>query len=79
VPASSIALELGSAAVATMVALGAYVTATDIVDVDALAAALDETLPPYRRQHLGLNEQALRAGALLAPEVVAPAWSAVAA
>jgi Pyruvate/2-oxoacid:ferredoxin oxidoreductase gamma subunit len=79
IPASAVALALGSAAVATMVALGTYAAATGIVDVAALVEALHETLPPYRRQHLALNEQALHAGAELAPSVVAPAWDGVAA
>jgi Pyruvate/2-oxoacid:ferredoxin oxidoreductase gamma subunit len=79
VAAGAVALELGSAAVATIVALGAYAAATDIVGIEALVAALPDTLPPYRQQHLAVNEQAVRAGAELAPRVIAPAWNAVAA
>ena len=77
IPAGSVALELGSAAVATMIALGAYAAATDIVDVDALVRALPDALPPYRQQHRDVNERALHAGAELAPTVIAPAWATV--
>jgi Pyruvate/2-oxoacid:ferredoxin oxidoreductase gamma subunit len=79
VAAGAIAMELGSAAVATMVALGAYAAATGAVRVDALVDALAETLPPYRQQHRAVNEEALHAGAALVPGVLRPAWEVVAA
>lgn len=77
VPAGTVALELGTATVATMVALGAYAVATGIVGVDTLVGAVPESLPPYRQQHRAINEDALRAGAALVTAVVTPAWSGV--
>jgi Pyruvate/2-oxoacid:ferredoxin oxidoreductase gamma subunit len=76
IPAGGVAIELGIAAAATMVALGAYAAATRIVDLDALVAALPEAMPPYRSQHIAGNERALRAGAALVPDVVRAAWPA---
>ncbi len=64
--ASQLALDLGAAAAATMVALGAYAAATAIVAVDDLIAALPEALPSYRQQHVESNVAALRSGAAAA-------------
>jgi Pyruvate/2-oxoacid:ferredoxin oxidoreductase gamma subunit len=46
------------------------------VSLDALIAAMEEALPPYRREHAAKNAEALRAGFELAPRGLAPAWSA---
>ncbi len=77
-PASELANDLGAPAAATMVALGAYVAATSIVALDDLVAALPDTLPSYRRQHIAINEQALATGAAAAADsgVSVPAWPA---
>lgn len=76
VPAGDLAVEAGSAMSAGFVLLGAYATITGLVSVDALIAAMRELVPPYRTQHLAVNEAALRAGAgaVTATALAAPAW-----
>jgi 2-oxoacid:acceptor oxidoreductase gamma subunit (pyruvate/2-ketoisovalerate family) len=74
VPATEMATALGSPLVASMVAIGAFARATGLVGLDALRAAMLESVPSYRRQHLELNERALRAGFDAVPEGVARAW-----
>lgn len=76
VPAGEMAARLGNALAASMVLIGAYAGITAIVGFDALAAALEESLPPYRRQHAPLNTKALRAGFDFVPHGDAPAWTA---
>jgi Pyruvate/2-oxoacid:ferredoxin oxidoreductase gamma subunit len=63
IPASEIAIELGSPAAATMVALGAYAAVTRILEIEELVETLPEALPSYRRQHVASNARALQAGA----------------
>ncbi len=63
IPASELAIELGSPAAATMVALGAYAAVTQILHIEELVQTLPEALPSYRRQHVASNERALKAGA----------------
>lgn len=63
IPASELAIELGSPAAATMVALGAYAAVTRILEIEELVETLPEALPSYRRQHVASNERALRTGA----------------
>jgi Pyruvate/2-oxoacid:ferredoxin oxidoreductase gamma subunit len=75
VPAGEIAHSLGNVGVATMVALGAYVAATEMVDLDALIAELPKALPPYRAHHVEVNEKAIEAGAQLVPTPLRPAWA----
>jgi Pyruvate/2-oxoacid:ferredoxin oxidoreductase gamma subunit len=76
VPAGQVAVELGTPAAVSMVALGAYAAATGLVDLEHLIAALPDALPPYRAQHLPANETALRAGYALVPQKVHDAWAA---
>lgn len=45
------------------VLLGAYNALTQLVRPASLAAAMEELLPPYRRQHAPANARALEAGA----------------
>lgn len=45
------------------VLLGAYNALTRMVEPAALAAAMEELLPPYRRQHAPANARAIAAGA----------------
>jgi 2-oxoglutarate ferredoxin oxidoreductase subunit gamma len=78
VPAAAIAKELGSPMVAAMVMIGAHARITGLVGIDSLVAAMRESVPPYRRQHVELNEKALRAGFAHA-QPAAPAWAAEAA
>ena len=67
-PASELALKLGAAAAATMVALGAYATVTGIVALEELIDTLPAVLPSYRSQHIESNARALREGAAAALE-----------
>jgi Pyruvate/2-oxoacid:ferredoxin oxidoreductase gamma subunit len=75
VPATGLAVEAGNAVAATMVMVGAFATATGMVTLDALSAAVAAALPSYRAQHVALNQAALRAGATAVPGPVAPAWA----
>jgi 2-oxoglutarate ferredoxin oxidoreductase subunit gamma len=51
------------------VLLGAYVAITGLVHQESLVAAMEELLPPYRRQHAPANARALAAGAGLTTAV----------
>jgi Pyruvate/2-oxoacid:ferredoxin oxidoreductase gamma subunit len=79
VEATRIANELGSPLAASLVLLGAFVAATGLVSLDAALAAMADSVPAYRREHLAKNAAALRAGFAAAPVGVAPAWPEVAA
>ncbi len=74
VPATSIAAELGNEMAASMVMAGGYVGVTGLVALDSATAAVVEALPPYRRQHVELNQLALRAGYESVEQLRAPAW-----
>jgi len=63
VPATDIALELGSDRVSNMVALGAYVSASGVVELETVADSLGAALPPHRHHLIPLNRQALDRGA----------------
>jgi Pyruvate/2-oxoacid:ferredoxin oxidoreductase gamma subunit len=63
VDAGEIAAGLGAPMAAGFVLLGAYAAATGLVGVDSLVGAMKELVPPYRAQHVAVNEAALRAGA----------------
>ncbi len=76
VPAGELALEAGAAMSAGFVLLGAYAAVTAMVDVESLVVAMRELVPPYRTQHLAVNEAALRAGAAAVERGQAPAWAA---
>src|SRR4051812_43443369 len=80
VPATEVATEeLGNPMAVSMVATGAYVALTGLVALDSAVAAMEESLPSYRRQHAGGNARALRAGADLVDSLAAPAWPTVTA
>jgi len=53
------------------------VALTGLVALDSAVAAMEESLPSYRRQHAEGNARALHAGAALVDPLAAPAWSAV--
>jgi 2-oxoglutarate ferredoxin oxidoreductase subunit gamma len=63
VPAGDIAGQLGSSMAAGFVLLGAYAALTEMAGLEALVEAMKELVPPYRTQHVAMNETALRAGA----------------
>lgn len=76
VPATDLAKEIGQPLGASMVALGAFVRATGLVQPDALAQALGTVLPPHRRQHAEANRRCLERGAAaVAPPDGATAWT----
>lgn len=75
VKATALATQLGSAQGAALVLVGALAGATGLVGLAALIAAMEESLPPYRREHAPRNAAALRAGFDVAPRGLAPAWS----
>jgi 2-oxoglutarate ferredoxin oxidoreductase subunit gamma len=77
-PATDIAVDLGNIMTASMVMLGAYVAATDIVSLDSVHAAIAASLPAYRSQHVARNVGAVQAGFDAAPRAVVPAWDTVA-
>ena len=80
VPATEVASEqLGNPMAVSMVATGAYVALTGMVGLDSAVAAMEESLPSYRRQHAEGNALALRTGADLVDRLAAPAWPAVTA
>jgi 2-oxoglutarate ferredoxin oxidoreductase subunit gamma len=74
VAATDLAARLGNEMTASMVMVGAYVGLTGLVPLDAATGGLEESLPPYRRQHLEVNREALRAGFEAVDHLVAPAW-----
>lgn len=66
VPATDMAMQIGSDRITNMVMLGAYVGATDAVSMEALENALRQILPERHHKLLPMNMDALRAGAALA-------------
>ena len=74
VPATDIAVDVGNIMTASIVMIGAYAGATDLVQLDSLAAAVSQSLPSYRTQHVALNVAALQAGFDAVPRLAAPAW-----
>mgnify|MGYP005841858413 CR=1 FL=1 len=60
------ALELGDGRLASMVALGAYVRATGVVEAARLEEALPDVLPEKHHKLIPLNLRALETGARLA-------------
>ena len=69
IPAGEVAVQLGSPMGAGFVLLGAYAAVTQMATVDSLVGAMKELVPPYRTQHVAMNEAALRAGADTAAEL----------
>jgi Pyruvate/2-oxoacid:ferredoxin oxidoreductase gamma subunit len=74
------ATALGGAPVnASLVLVGAYLAVTALVGIETAVAAVDDALPPYRRQHAATCKEALRTGFGAAPPSRAPAWEKVTA
>lgn len=67
VPATQTALDRGYPMAATLLLAGAFAAATGIAEVEGLCAAMEASVPAYRRQHLAGNLAALRAGAEFVP------------
>ena len=74
VPATDIAIELGNELVGSMVMTGAYVGITGLVGLDATIEAMRRSIPPYRRQHVAANDEAIRAGFGAVDHLAFPAW-----
>jgi Pyruvate/2-oxoacid:ferredoxin oxidoreductase gamma subunit len=74
VPATDIAVDSSSLMCASIVMVGAIAGATGLLRRDAVDAAIDLSLPPYRQQHRDLNHAALAAGWAAAPGDVPVAW-----
>ncbi len=76
VPAAALASGAGNVMAASMVMLGALASLTALVGLDSLRSGVRACVPPYRRQHLELNDRALEAGArALSPRPGCAAWS----
>jgi Pyruvate/2-oxoacid:ferredoxin oxidoreductase gamma subunit len=76
IKATTLAAALGASQAAALVLVGGLAGATGLVGIDALVAAMEESLPPYRREHAAKNAEALRAGFAAAPSAMTNAWSA---
>ncbi|MCW3843359.1 2-oxoacid:acceptor oxidoreductase family protein [Micromonospora yasonensis] len=63
VDAAAVAKSVEAPQAIGFVLLGAYNAVTRLVDPASLVAAMQELLPPYRRQHAAANARALAAGA----------------
>jgi 2-oxoglutarate ferredoxin oxidoreductase subunit gamma len=63
VDATAVATSVGAPQAIGFVLLGAYNAVTRLVDPASLVAAMEELLPPYRKQHAAANARALEAGA----------------
>jgi Pyruvate/2-oxoacid:ferredoxin oxidoreductase gamma subunit len=79
VPAVEIATANGSPLAAAMVMIGAYAGLTGAVGIEALNAAMEQSLPSYRRKLLDTNVAALKAGYAHVPANRHPAWDEMAA
>ncbi len=75
IPAGDIAIDLGGVQCQSLVMLGALVASTAIVALDSVQAAATAALPPYRRQHVELNERALAAGYEAVASLTHAAWA----
>jgi Pyruvate/2-oxoacid:ferredoxin oxidoreductase gamma subunit len=74
IPATKLATDAGVARAASMVALGAFASATRIVTLESLTDAAHHVLPSYRAQHADANARALTLGWELVSEPLVPAW-----
>lgn len=76
VPASEVAKASGSRQTTALALLGAFAGLTGIVSLASLVSAMEESLPPYRREHVASNEAALSRGFEALPRDARPAWVA---
>ena len=65
VPATDMAIQLGSARLLNVICLAALVAATGVVSLEAVKQALNDRLPARHRRLLGLNNEAIDQGAAL--------------
>ena len=62
---------LGNIMLATMYALGAFVRASGVVEVESVVEALPDILPSHRRKLIEVNGAAIRAGSAAAEPLIA--------
>jgi 2-oxoglutarate ferredoxin oxidoreductase subunit gamma len=72
VPASKIATDAGNIMSACMAIVSTYAALNRLLNADALVEGMKTLVPAYRRQHLEVNERAIRAGYLWGEEHLAP-------
>ncbi|MCC6397703.1 MAG: 2-oxoacid:acceptor oxidoreductase family protein [Bacteroidetes bacterium] len=70
IPAGDEAVKLGNTKVLNMIALGAFLDRSHVMDMSAILKALRKVLPERYHHLLPVNEQALRRGAELAGQTV---------
>lgn len=63
VPANQIADDLGNSKMANMVALGAYIEAMGIIEIDTVKESLKEVIAPHYAHLIPKNAEALETGA----------------
>jgi 2-oxoglutarate ferredoxin oxidoreductase subunit gamma len=68
IPMSELAIELGNARLANMVALGAFAQLSGSIEPEDIAAALDAVVSARNRGLIPLNEKAILEGARYARE-----------
>ena len=62
----------------SLVLLAASSAVTGLVSLESLVAAMEQALPPYRREHCAANARALAAGHRALPAGAASAWQVAA-
>jgi 2-oxoglutarate ferredoxin oxidoreductase subunit gamma len=78
VAATNIADRLGNTRVANMVALGAFLAKSDIVEMPTVMTAVQEMLPSYRQHLVEVNRQAILEGkAYVDSHTSAAIWSKI--
>ena len=75
IAATDIAVDVGNIMAATVVMVGALCALSSLVSLDSLLAVVPQCLPPYRTQHIAMNQAALRAGFDSVERDLVPAWS----
>jgi 2-oxoglutarate ferredoxin oxidoreductase subunit gamma len=75
VAATDLAAEAGNPLGGSMAMIGAYSAFTGLVGVDSLVAAMQASIPPYRRQHIEANERVIRLGYEHVEHDAHPAWA----
>ena len=75
IAATDIAVDVGNIMAATVVMVGALCALSNLVSLDSLLAVVPQCLPPYRTQHIAMNQAALRAGFDSVERDLVPAWS----
>jgi 2-oxoglutarate ferredoxin oxidoreductase subunit gamma len=73
-PATDLAVDVGNIMTASVVMVGALSALSGLVSLEALLAAVPQSLPPYRTQHIELNQAALQAGYGAVTRDTYPAW-----